>query len=255
MARVVIFGDSNERYFGPPTRHWCVTSLGIAAGDIELTHRDGTFQQWCPGQKHWPGIAADLDVRTELVVIGLGGNMVSTSSAHKAAVSVLVAAIAKAAPNARLVWRGPPPATAARVKAAGGGVTVQLAGLTDKMVRYRKNRVIRGELVGLGFAVFGAARPAMAGHSRVYIDVIDLHAGGPCPPQGGAPPLALGTPACFAYEQQAIARGGALLAHERPAAGPWNTYSVSVDYMNVHVGDAPAIDLVYHHSGPGGVYG
>lgn len=255
MARVVIFGDSNEAFFGPAVKDRCVLEMGIAAKEINLVHQGGSYIQWLPKGAHWPAIAGHLDTKTELVVIGLGGNMVSTSSAHVKAVGLLVKAIAEKAPSARLVWRGPPPATAMKIPKAGGGYTTTIAGLQLKMERYRKSHKIREALVGLGFAVFGAGSGSVANKSRVYIDVISLHAGGPCPKPGGGVSLELGTAACLAYEKQALALGGKTLKGVSPASGPWTSYAHSPDHYGVHVGKKAAVDLVDSFCGPGGCYG
>lgn len=258
MARVVIFGDSNEAFFGPAVKRWCVSNQGIAAKEIRVVSQGGSYIQWLPGGAHWPAIAGHLDAQTGLVVIGLGGNMDSTSTSHVKAVTILVKAIAAKAPNARLVWRGPPPATAMRIPKAGGGYATTIAGLQLKMERYRKSRRIREALAGakgLGFKVFDAGSGSVKGASRVYIDVIDLHAGGPCPQPGGGVSLALGTAACLAYETQAIALGGNALNGVSPAAGPWRSYAHSPDHYGVHVGKTAAADLVENFCGPGGCYG
>lgn len=251
MARVVIFGDSNEAWFGPAVRSWC-TQHGIAQpGDIALKSVGGTFLQWRPGQAQWPWLAEQLEAHTSLVVIGLGGNFIPKSDVHVAAISALVAAIAQQAPAARLVWRGPPPATA-RTTANHARL---IASPRDKMLRYRKNAVLRAQLNALQFVTFGAAKPAVGHATRVYIDAVSLHAGGPSPLPGGGIALQLGTPACLAYERQALAAGGPALANEAPSAGPWTSFLASEDTMSAHVHTQPALDLIHNHCGPRGVYG
>lgn len=253
MAKVVIFGDSNDHWFGPLVEKLCREKQGVPKHDIEQVAYAKSFAEWVPSQKYWPSIAPDLTAETTLVVIGLGGNMVSTSKAHQRVAPALIGALAKAAPNARLVWRGPPPATASLLK-SGAGQHHVVASLREKMVRYRKNRMIRTALVDLGFAVFGEDVPDMLGHKRIYLDLISLHAGGPHPVPAGVE-LSVGTPQSAEYEKAALKLGGAALADEPPASGPWTSFVASKDEIPAHVYAEPADDLVNNHLSEKHIYG
>jgi hypothetical protein len=253
MASVVIFGDSNESWFGPAVKDLCREHHGVPDRDIESVVHPGSFAEWLPGAEHWRSIAAHLTAETALVVIGLGGNMVFASSAHRQVAPALVRALASAAPNARLVWRGPPPATAS-LQGSGARRRRVVASLEDKMVRYRKNRAIRTALAALGFAVFGENRPDMRGQQRIYLDLISLHAGGPHPVPAGVE-LRVGTPEGALYERAALERGGSALAGEPPASGPWTSFVASKDAMPTHVHAGPANDLVNNHLRDKHIYG
>lgn len=246
MARIVIFGDSNEAVFGPPVMAWYVQHAGVPPNEVKFTFQGSSFAQWAPGGSLWPKIASALQAETQAVVIGLGGNMQSSLTAHHKFIKTLVDALAKHAPNARLIWRGPPPATA---KKAG----INIAPLKEKRLRYRKNKVLKYYLDLLEFKVLKASTLDVHAAPRIYVDVIDMHAGGPAPGAGGTP-LQVGTPACLAYEHKVIASGGAELASESPSAGPWKTYVRSKDDMYVHVPVFAAEDLVVNHLAPRKLY-
>ena len=175
---------------------------------------------------------------TRLVVIGLGGNMLTRSKVHHQIIRKLVEGVVARAPHARLVWRGPPPATATK------GRTI--AGPKAKAFRYLKNKILKDVLTAMDFAVLDASLPKVEAKRRVYIDVIDLHAGGPAPGRAGVAAGKLGTPECLAYERKAIAAFKAL-AGQVPSVGPWDTYTRSRDGMTVHVPLEVARDLVTRH--------
>lgn len=265
LPNVVAFGDSNEYVFGPALEQWLTSTGQYAAGQVVVKYRSSSRpRNWlAPGHRSYaadfgnlwgtkgtfadgPPLADALSPATALVEIGLGGNM-GTSDVEVRSILALVEQIERLAPYARIVWRGPPPATAT----SSGKVATR----ASKLARYQLNAALKRTLAPAGFAIFGAH--LVDGHDngsfrRGYLDLIAMHAGGPAPDD----PTHVGTDAALAYERSVLAsaRDPADVAGEQAIRGPWTAFVRARDGMDVHVPRAAADALVVHELGPRGVY-
>lgn len=249
---VVAFGDSNEYVFGPALRRHLVEDGGFAIEQIVVKYRtssrprnwlrrtdalyDGDFGElWrtLDAFPEGPPVADVMSPATVLVEIGLGGNL-GLSSAEQRSIAALVEQVQRAAPNARIVWRGPPPATASHDGA--------VAPPAVKLARYERNAMLKRALTPLGFTVIGPDHGSACGVARAYLDLIAMHAGGPAP----ADTHATGTEAAHAYERAVLANAhdGADTRGERAAAGPWTEFVRGRDAMPVHVPSEAALAVV-----------
>jgi hypothetical protein len=264
LPNVVAFGDSNEYVFGPALEKWLIASGRYADGQVVVKYRSssrprnwlatdhrlhagdfgnlwGTRGQFAEG----PALVDALSPATALVQIGLGGN-IGLSDVEARGIFALVEQVERLAPYARIVWRGPPPATAT---SAG-----KVASRSAKLARYLRNVELQRALAPAGFAIFGAH--LIDGHDngnfrRGYLDVIAMHAGGPAPDD----PSHTGTDAALAYERAVIASAAnpSDLAGTRAIRGPWTEYVHGRD-LDVHVPQSAADALVARVLGPRGVY-
>lgn len=251
---IVVLGDSNTWAFGPAFRRGFVDQ-GWPRDQVLVHDRNGSSpQHWLPPahRRHsagkgelWrrrarrqPSVADALSPSTALVIIGLGGNM-GTSSRDEQTPGALIEEIVRRAPNARLLWRGPPPATASRGR--------KVAGVARKAGRYAKNAMLKQVLGEHGFSVLRSARPKAA--ARLYIDVLDMHAGGPAPGEA----LGVGRDVDHAYERRVLdsLRGRRWGADEQVPQGPWCSFVRARDSLDSHVPRDAAEDFVTLLSGFG----
>lgn len=245
---VVILGDSNTWAFGPA---WvdALARKGWPRQQVVMRYRSGSSpRHWLPKSHRlhaahfgalWerkgggqPTIADAISPSTRMVMIGLGGNMIPGSRDNPAA-DALVELVARLAPAARIVWRGPPPSTATP--------SGKVASRATKAGRYRRNGMLKQRLTPLGFSVFNER--ATRAQERLYLDMLALHAGGPAP---RLQPLAVGRDEDLAAEQAIVAslRGDRWAQAEEAQRGPWTSFVRARDGMHSHVPRDAAADFV-----------
>ncbi|MEX1366234.1 MAG: hypothetical protein AB1Z98_24125 [Nannocystaceae bacterium] len=247
-ASAVVFGDSNTWAFGPA---WvdALTASGWPADQVLLSYRSGsTPRHWLPrshrlhhskygvlierAERGRPAVFDALSPATALVIIGLGGNM-QPGTRDDASADALLELVAQLAPAARIVWRGTPPSTASK-----GG---QVANRATRIGRHRRNGMLKGRLLPLGFEVLGdRVKPSAR---RIYLDVVALHATGPAP---GVRPLGAGRDVDFEAEQALVAglRNDRFARNEVATRGPWDSFVRARDSLPSHVPRDTAADLV-----------
>ena len=248
---VVAFGDSNTWVFGPALRRWLEARKHATAAQVVVKYRSGSRpSHWIAGAakglwsgdlkfSHGPSVEEALSEQTALVLIGLGGNMVATRSGRES-IARLVRQVEERAPRARIVWRGPPPATARK---DGVRATVE-----RKLGRYVLNALVKRELTQLGFAVVDAQ--SLEGRDwgptarRIYVDLMSLHAGGPA----GDDPKRVGRAVDLELEQEVLesAPRPAAVVGEVAESGPWDSFVRARDNIKsaTHVPSAAAADLI-----------
>lgn len=251
---IVVLGDSNTWAFGPAFHRHFVAE-GWPQDQVVLHYRNGSSpQHWLPrGHRRYssgkgelwrrrarqqPSVADAISPSTALVIIGLGGNM-GTSSRDEQTPGALIDEIVRRAPNARLLWRGPPPATASRGR--------KVASVARKAGRHAKNALLKHVLGELGFAVLRSARPKAA--DRLYVDVLDMHAGGPAPGEE----LGVGRDVDHAYERRVLdsLQGRPWGSAEHVPQGPWSSFVRARDSLDSHVPRDTVEDFVTLLSGFG----
>lgn len=259
---VVCFGDSNTYVFGPALRE-LLTREGWSSADVivkyrsgsspghwlarsNAAHRSGFGELWQRALPFSGSTVADaLDPATALVVVGLGGNA-TVSARTERSIGALVDQIERAAPMARIIWRGLPPATATRGR--------RVATLQRKAGRYRKNAMLKQALVRRGFAVVESvgAPGSLSGLRRAYVDLIALHAGGPSRSRNPT----VGTEADIEREHVAIERmtNGDWITTEVPTGGPWVEFVRARDGLDTHVPRDAAQALYDRVLGPSGIF-
>ncbi len=243
---VVVLGDSNTLSFGPA---W-VTALvrqGWPTDQVVLHHRSGTTpRHWLPkahalyqsrfgtlwartGRRH-PSVRNALSPATRLVIIGLGGNMVP-GSRDEDSVEALLDEVVKLAPWARILWRGPPPSTCS----SDGTIATR----ATRASRYRRNGMLKALLGPLHFEIDDRPDPSA---SRVYLDVIALHA---CGPARGLR-LGVGRDEDFRAERELVASlsRDRYARNETAIRGPWDTFIKARDSLPSHVPKRTAADMV-----------
>lgn len=257
QPNAVIFGDSNTWVFGPAVRDWLARNTELPASQIIVKYRSGSSPaHWLEGssKEFWtkrlptetnkspfalgPAVAEALSDATALVFVGLGGNMAVSNRARAQALELLDQ-IERKAPKARIVWRGPPPATVSK----NGKMPTE----ATKLARYVLNNNIEQALVSRGFRVFDGVSHTQAwgaGERRVYLDLVSVHAGGPRSPAQ----TTIGTDKDRAWEQDILdaAPKPELIAGDIAVIGPWTSFTRARDNFKVpsHVPRAAAADLV-----------
>ncbi len=244
---IVVFGDSNTWAFGPAF-HQHFVEEGWHRDQVIVHYRSGSSPQhwlprshrryssamsnlWTRKSRRQPSLDEALSPSTSLVIIGLGGNM-GTSTRDQQTPSALLGEIVRRAPRARLLWRGPPPATATRGR--------KVASVARKAGRYKKNALLKSVLGDAGFRSLDSARPRSA--DRLYVDVLNVHAGGPARGQ----PLGVGRDVDRAYEQRVLdsLQGQRWGADETVPQGPWDSFVRARDALDSHVPRDAAEDFV-----------
>ncbi|MEM6989419.1 MAG: N-acetylmuramidase domain-containing protein [Myxococcota bacterium] len=248
---VVAFGDSNTYVFGRALRDWLVDNSGVPAGQVVVKFRSGTRPaQWLSDSarglwtgdlkfSHGPYVAEALGPRTVLVLIGLGGNM-RTGASERESIGALVRQVEEQAPRARILWRGPPPATCRK-----DGVRASVA---QKLRRYVLNALVKREATRLGFSIVDAdtlrGRTWGGSARRVYVDLMSLHGGGPASDNA----TRAGTAADLAFEREVLdsAPRPSAVAGEVAESGPWTSFVRGRDNLKTptHVPRRAASDLI-----------
>jgi len=243
---VVVLGDSNTISFGPA---WvkALVGQGWSADQVVVHHRSGTTpRHWLP-KTHalyqsrfgtlWsktgrgkPSVRDALSPATRLVIVGLGGNMMP-GTRDEDSVEALLDQIVGLASSTRILWRGPPPSTC-----SSDG---KIAPRATRAGRYRRNGMLKALLGPLHFEIDDRPDPSA---SRVFLDVMALHA---CGPTRGLP-LGVGRDEDFHAEQKLVASlsGDRYARGETAMRGPWDTFIKARDSLASHVPHRPAADMV-----------
>ncbi|MCX4245584.1 SGNH/GDSL hydrolase family protein [Paraliomyxa miuraensis] len=244
----VVFGDSNTWAFGPA---WVDTLVrkGWPRSQVVLVYRSGTTpRHWLPrehplyhaghgvmfehAESGRPSIHDALSPTTELVIIGLGGNM-KPGTRDDASADALLQVVTRLAPLARIVWRGTPPSTATP--------SGQVANRATRAGRHQRNGMLKERLSAQGFELLGER--VSSSQSRLYVDVLAMHATGPAP---SVQPLATGRDVDLEAEQALLAslRSDRWAKDEVAVRGPWTSFVRARDAKPSHVPRDAAADLV-----------